>query len=319
MINKLFNKALCKLDIFILYRFGNAIGEQLLLSALAAELKNKYPNSKIIIITDYPELFYNNQKIYKVFHHSKKDTFPKKIFWKLLKHLRGKRVHEFRFPIKTSKPRTDDMIETPYPMSLIEANSRGLDQNLSFKESHPEIFFIDSELKKYEKKFSLPRNYALINPQAKTSYTPNKDWGFEKFQEVVNRTKDEINWVQVGMYQDKLLDQVLDFRGKTPTIRELAYLLKCSDFVLANEGLFNHLAAAVDTRSYVVFGGFHPVEIANYKTTIPIVADNLPDCAPCWLLDKCPKPSMYCFEGVTPDKVVESIVKHEKLPQRKNV
>lgn len=73
-------------------------------------------------------------------------------------------------------------------------------------------------------KKSLPKNFAIIQPIGKTTYTPNKEWGFDKFQNVVEKTK-EINWVQSG------LKDVLDLRGETKSLRELAFLISKADFV----------------------------------------------------------------------------------------
>ena len=42
-----------------------------------------------------------------------------------------------------------------------------------------------------------------------------KDWGFEKYQQVVNQFPNAC-WLQVGISNDKLLNNVIDLRSKTP-------------------------------------------------------------------------------------------------------
>ena len=97
-------------------------------------------------------------------------------------------------------------------------------------------------------------------------------------------------------------------RGRTKTLRELAYVVSKSNFILSNEGLLNHLAAAVNTKSFVVFSGFHPVEIAKYDTTVAISKVPQVECSPCWLRENCPKEEKYCTEDILVEDVVESVV-----------
>ena len=159
-----------------------------------------------------------------------------------------------------------------------------------------------------KKKFEfLPKNFAIIQPIGKTTYTPNKEWGFDKFQNVVEKTK-EINWVQSGLKDDLLLKYVLDLRGETKSLRELAFLISKADFVLCLEGLLNHLAAAVNTKSFVVFSGFSQIELAKYDTSIAIAKVPQVECSPCWLLENCPKEKKYCTEDILVEDVVESVV-----------
>jgi hypothetical protein len=70
------NFILEKINIFIIYRFGNARGDQLLMSGVVDIIKKKY-NYKIIILTKYPEFFLNNPYIYKVFFFSNKNFIHK--------------------------------------------------------------------------------------------------------------------------------------------------------------------------------------------------------------------------------------------------
>jgi len=204
------------------------------------------------------------------------------------------------------------MRKTKAKISLIQAHTLHFKQKLDLKDAKPEIYFSKNEIEEFSKKFSHLKDFALIQPQAKTTYTPNKEWGFEKYQEVIKRTKDTIKWVQVGLKDDRLLNNVIDLRGKTTTLRELAFVIKKSNFVLSNEGLLNHLAAAVGTRSFVVFSGFSHVELAKYDTTISITRKPQVDCAPCWLLEKCPKEKKWCTEDILVSDVVDAINKFAK-------
>jgi ADP-heptose:LPS heptosyltransferase len=120
------------------------------------------------------------------------------------------------------------------------------------------------------------------------------------------------------LLKEKLLDNVIDMRGETKSLRELAYLLKGALFVLSNEGMYNHLSAAVGAKSFTVFGGFHPVEIALYSTTTPLVQKEIPSCAYCWLTSPCPYRSdkeLPCFKKLLPSDVAKHLLEYiGKIP-----
>lgn len=307
LLKKVVNTILKYLDIFIIYRYGKAIGDQVCMSAVVRALK-KQKGYRIIVFSSYPEIFYNNPHVYKNIDITKYPDFFKKIINKLLNILKGGQIEYFCFSVKNGKSLEEFMRKSRAKISLIEAHSLHFKTKLNLKNVKPEIYFSNEEINKYCKKFEFLKNFAIIQSKGKTTYTQNKEWGFDKYQEVVNKTKDKIKWVQVGLKNEKLLKNVIDLRGKTKNLRELAFVISKANFVLANEGLLNHLAAAVGTKSFVVFSGFSHVELAKYDTTIAIVKNPQVECAPCWLLSNCPEEKKWCTEGVLVEEVVKIIL-----------
>jgi len=295
------------LNIFVIYRFGKAIGDQVCMSAVARAVKEQ-KRYKIIVFSSYPEIFYNNPNIWKNIDIRNYPDIIKKIIIRFLAISKGDQIENFCFPIKNGKGLEDFMKESKARISLIEAHSLHFKVKLDLKGVKPEIYFSDKEIEEFNKKFYFLKDFAIIQPVGKTTYTPNKEWGFEKYQEVVNKTKDRINWVQVGLENEKLLENVVDLRGKTKNLRELAFVISKANFVLSNEGLLNHLAAGVGTKSFVVFSGFSQVELAKYDTTVAIVKNPQVECAPCWLLDKCPKERKWCTEDILVNDVIYEII-----------
>lgn len=307
ILNNIANVILKPLNIFIIYRFGNAIGDQLCMSAVVKELSQQ-KRYKVIVFSSYPELFDNNPYVYKNVNITNYPYFLKKIIIRLLSISRGGQIENFCFP-NVDGGFEKYMRDTKSKISLIEAHSLHFKVKLNLKDTKPDIYFTDEEIKEYNIKFCNLENFAIIQPTGKITYTPNKEWGFEKYQEVVNKTKDNIKWVQVGLTNDILLDNVIDMRGQTKTLRELAYVVSKSKFTLSNEGLLNHIAASVKTKSLVVFSGFSQVELAKYNTTIPIVKKPQVECALCWLLEKCPKEKKWCMEDILVEDVVDILAK----------
>jgi ADP-heptose:LPS heptosyltransferase len=100
-----------------------------------------------------------------------------------------------------------------------------------------------------------------------------KWWDTARYQEVVNRLKGKVQFVQVGGYGDHhpRLDGVIDFRGQT-NLRELVRLVYHSQGVLCAPTALMHLAAAVEGKlgnsplraCVVVAGGREPVHWEQY-------------------------------------------------------
>ena len=302
------NFFLKELNIFILYRFGNAIGDQLCMTAIVENIYDNY-SKKIIIFSSYPEFFENNPKIWKSYSIKKQNRYIAKLISRLLSALRGGEIENFCFPYSNGGGLEVYMRNSKAKISLIEAHSLHFKRKLALKEAKPKIYFSEKELKIFQEKFKdLPKNFAIIQPIGKTTYTPNKEWSFIKFQNVIKNLT-EIKWLQTGFSNDLLLNDVIDFRGKTNTLRELAYIVSKADFVLCLEGLLNHIAASVNTKSFVIFSGFSQIELAKYITTIPIVKTPQVECSPCWILEKCPKEKKWCTENILVQDVVDVIRK----------
>ncbi len=300
------NKLLKILNIFILYRFGSAIGDQLCMTAIVENLFDQH-KLKVVIFSNYSEFFENNPKVYKNYSFKRIPKLLRNILLSFLRICEGDNIANFCFPANSKITLEQYMRKTKAKISLIEAHSLYFQKKLGLKNSSPKIYFSNAELQRFAEKFNkLPSNFSIIQPIGKTTYTPNKEWGFNNFQKVVDSNKN-ILWIQAGLHNDALLDNVIDYRGKTDNLRELAYVISKARFILSLEGLLNHIAASVGTKSFCIFSGFHPTEIATYSTTVPIVLDPQEECSPCWLLDKCPQDRKYCTDKILPEHIINTI------------
>lgn len=289
------NLFLSKLRIFIVYRGGSAIGNHLALTALVKLINIQY-QFKCIVLTTYPQIFLNNPRVIKVFKINK---FVRSILY----FLNGNNIEQFSFP--------DDFIkymQTSGSLApLVKSESMHFKRKIDYSAYHCEIYFDQNEKNKFNKKFPYAtKSFYLINPHSKTTYTPIKDWGFEKYQQVVNQFPNAC-WLQVGLSNDKLLGNVVDLRSQT-TLRELFYLVSKSRFILSNEGLNNHIASSFkEVKSIVISSGFAPIEHFEYKNTITLSRNPQVDCAPCWLSEECPLEKKYCTEDILVNDVVSRI------------
>lgn len=163
--------------------------------------------------------------------------------------------------------------------------------NRDFKASPGEIFLTDREMAKWTQ-----TNFAYIEPNIKGWLGPNKDWGFDRWQQVVNRLPD-IAWIQGPGRKLEGVTQV-----STESFRDACSLLDRAAFFLGTDGGLHHAAAALNKKAVVVWGGYtHPRNL-GYDSHINLHSGVEPcgNLAPC---DHCKK----AMDRITVDMVVNAI------------
>jgi ADP-heptose:LPS heptosyltransferase len=101
--------------------------------------------------------------------------------------------------------------------------------------------------------------FVVIEPNVKNEYGVNKEYPFEKWQQIVNAISPAGHQiVQVGVKGSRVLSGVYNLTGQT-TFRETALLISLSRLLVASEGGLMHAANAVSTPAVIVVTGFlHP-------------------------------------------------------------
>jgi ADP-heptose:LPS heptosyltransferase len=228
------------------------------------------------------------------------------------------------------------------PAHFLHAYCEHLANSLGLPSLHPREFRGDIHLSQEEKSWmsqveeTLGRRteFWIVNAGGKRDYTA-KIWPGEYFQEVIDRTKDRICWVQVGEagHFHPHLEGTLDLRGRTD-LRQLIRLVYHAGGVLCGVTFLMHLAAAVERPPgvhglrpcVVVAGGREPPHWEAYPGHQFLhTIGALPCCATggCWrsralpLRDGskhdgslCEYPVdgfPLCMQLVTPDRVVDAV------------
>lgn len=180
------------------------------------------------------------------------------------------------------------MFNRPYIDNLKSTQERVV-FNESFKAEPGEIFLLDEELKYQESGF------IYIEPNTKGTFGGNKDWGFDRWQEVVK--KSPYRFIQG---KGRRLDGVEQL--ETRTFRDACALLSRADFFVGTDGGLHHAAAALGKRAVVVWGGLVSPKILGYDTHINLHSGTR-SCGS-------HKPCAHCkkaLDWVTVDKVVNAI------------
>jgi ADP-heptose:LPS heptosyltransferase len=269
------------------------------MSAVVRLIDEQY-SYRIVVISSYPEIFYNNPRVWKNIGVKRFSLYISRV----LRFFSGPQLENFLF--KNNKYSFEEyMRSSGKGLHLVEAHSLHFNHGINYNIIQNEIHLSKSEIKKYAKKFNLPESYSVIQPNSKRSYTPNKQWSMENFQQVVDKRND-IHWVQVGGQNEFLLDSVEDYRDET-TLRELFYIVSRSQFVFANEGLINHIASAFKVTSYVISSGFSCSSLAKYDNSVFFDASGSCENSPCWLLDECGVSGKPCLSNIDPETVVSRL------------
>lgn len=138
--------------------------------------------------------------------------------------------------------------------------------NPDWRAPRGEIFFDDAE-KRFSQ--SAGENFILIEPNLPfwKSTSPNKDWGFQRYQKVADLLRaDGFEVVQLG-YRDIGRHQIL---SGVRTVKSLSFrhglsVLSRAAAYLGPEGGLHHGAAAVGTKAVVLFGGFISPQSTGYE------------------------------------------------------
>jgi len=272
----------------IIARKGDAIGEHVALTATVRLIHEQWLR-RIIVITSYPDIFQKNPSVERSIDAKNISPSLYSAMVKWIWRFPFDRIKEARFRDPDGTSFAEVMRSRPdfKALHLAQAHSWHFTKQLNWSKIEPYVHVDNEDVVASKAKYDLSdKRYALVVSETKTSFTPNKNWGAARFQNVVEETKGAITWVQVGHQSDACLTNARDLRGQT-TLQELATLLKGAEFVLCPEGLLTHLAAAVGRPSITIYTGFLSPSTSMYGTTTAITATGV-DCAPCWLLTPCP-------------------------------
>ena len=181
----------------------------------------------------------------------------------------------------------------------------------SYRVKKGQIFFSEEEISFakniYEqiKKKSLNKKIIYIEPNVKLSkgYL-NRDWGFDKWQKVVNTLKNDYVFFQVSYGNQKILKNAINLHNVN--FRNACALLAKSDLYIGGHGGLSHAAAALNKKSVVIFGGWIDPLIVGYSFHTNLFIKN--NESPCGAKNTC-KHCIKCMELITVKMVTKEIKK----------
>jgi ADP-heptose:LPS heptosyltransferase len=173
-----------------------------------------------------------------------------------------------------------------------------------FKATPGEIFFSLQERVWASCITSKLPKFIVIEPNIKGTFSRNnKDWGFEKWQSVVDRLSREFVFVQlVPSNKTKVLKGVQVI--STPSFRIAMAVMQKSEFILCPEGGVHHAAAALGKEAAVIFGGRISPKVLGYDFHHNLYVPD-PD-SPCGMNIAC-EHCKRCMDQIDPLEVIKIV------------
>lgn len=277
----------------VMLQFGGGIGDELLLTTVAHELKLRNPKLRIWQVSHSVVLLLDNPDYCRVLGM---DHWP-------LRHAMF--LESSRLRLAYAQEIIPKSSELPPDIHILAELCRkaGMHGDVSLR---PYYFFSPGELAQGRK---AKAQIAIQCCDAGTYSTVmlNKLWPKKRFQRVIEGIRNfrdvNVEVIQIGSAQDPLLENVIDLRGKT-TVRETAAILANSLCFVGTVGFLMHLARAVECRSVIVYGGREHSCQTGYICNENL--DSFVECSPCWLWNDCDF-ERRCMTMISPEDVLAAV------------
>jgi hypothetical protein len=139
--------------------------------------------------------------------------------------------------------------------------------------------------------------YVVIEPEIKSNASPNKSWGWKRYQRLV-KLLPGIDWVQLGPPGTRVLDGVRHI--STSSFKKACTPLSGARAAVLPEGGLHHAAAALGIPAVVIFGGMTSPANTGYDNHINIFDDGMG--SPCGMRVRC-EHCARAMASITPDSV----------------
>lgn len=248
----------------IIFQINGGIGKCVMATAVCEAIKKKYPDSKLIVVSGYADVFLNNPHVYRSYQYGGISYFYSEYIdghdYKIFAHdpyVQTEYVEQKEHLIKT----WCEMYDVPY------------------NGEQPKIYLTGREVKFFENKFTSDRPILLLQTnggaQTEHKYSWARDIPSSVAVKVIDHFKLEYNVVHIRRDDQNQFEGTF---GVTDTFRALCVLISMSSKRLLIDSFAQHVAASMSLPSTVcwvanspkVFGyTMHNNILANPFTTKP--------------------------------------------------
>jgi ADP-heptose:LPS heptosyltransferase len=275
-----------------LVRYRKALGDTLMLSALARGVKRADPSLRLEIACRRPELFLHNPNVDEV-----RGWHLWRTRWTARPGYHAADMRSLEHVMEMQWWRLWTLLREngyPVPFGQVPAHA-GV---------HPELFLTEAETaagRAQREALAGNKPLVLMASGGKRRPTHNREWGLVNYQAVADCLAPHAAVAQVAgagrLQQDGR--PVADLRGRP--VREVAALFVAADALLLQEGGLHHLARAVNAPAVVIFGGAVLPGQTGYPEQVNLW--NRTECSPC-LAERRNCPHLKCMAPITPRRVL---------------
>jgi hypothetical protein len=223
----------------IIFQINGGIGKCVIATAVCEAIKKQYPESKLIVVSGYPDVFLNNPNVDRTYAFGNTSYFFEE-------HIEGKEVmllaHD---PYLTAE-------HIQYKEHLIETWCRIY--NIDYNNEQPKIYLTDRERTFFGQKFNSDKPIFLIQTngggESELKYSWARDIPYNLMANIIAEFKDEYNIVHMKREDQLSYDNTIPV---TDTFRALAVLIELSSKRLFMDSFAQHTAAALNQPSTVLW------------------------------------------------------------------
>ncbi len=290
---------------------GNGLGDAMAISTILNAMHEKY-GTRGIVFSMHPDLFAYNPQVIKNLSYKAMRSATRSLFKSLLRALRGPAVICIGgevWTVGTNPLDTQDLKKQKQAgWNWLQKLLPDYQPPISYEGIYPKVFFSRQEEKCFSDKYqSFPKPFAILKASVGSNRPRGaylKDWDPQKIKTVVSGTPDA-HWVQLGDKAELPVNGVLNLLGQT-SVREAMWLVQQSEFVLSMEGFITHVAAAFNKSAITPLTGAYDPATFIYRNTIPLLAEPMPACSPCWQ-DHCTQSEMWCQTRISEHAAVNAV------------
>lgn len=205
----------------------------------------------------------------------------------------------------------------PHAIDALKTLYESVIDSTVMQHSYPVLFGEESQ--KITQKFNLPKPYIIINPSTShhKKFT-HRAWPSEHWRELLHLLAPLYNLVIIGgSGEEKFFETlhpypagVIDLVGKS-NLSELITIIREAEAIITADTGPSHIASAVNTRTFALFGPSNPKGTGPYPTPfnhIHIISKNLA-CSPCNATDRIKTcVDNQCMKQILPDEVKRAIL-----------
>jgi hypothetical protein len=241
----------------IIFQINGGIGKCVIATAVCEAIKKQYPDSKLIVVSGYPDVFLNNPYVDRAYNFGGMSYFYEE-------NIEDKEVlilaHD---PYLTAE-------HIQYKEHLIETWCRIY--NIEYNNEQPKIYLTDRERTFFGQKFSSDKPIFLIQTsgggESELKYSWARDIPYNLMVNVISAFKDEYNIIHIKREDQVSYDHTIPV---TDTFRALAVLIEMSDKRFFMDSFAQHTAAALNKPSTVLWIANKP-NVFGYKIHNNIVS-----------------------------------------------
>lgn len=239
---KLYSKWVSKKHANILIKRKGAIGDVLMITPILRAMKKTYPESRLYVETQCPQLIENNPNIEQIITESIDDNFDQ--------------IYELKYETFPGDIRIDSMSR----QVGIQLDSRKM-----------EVFLTEP------KKIPINKPYVVFHTGKSW---PNRELSIDKWTEAAKYIKERFHVAEVGTSATQRIpvDGIVDFRNRQWGF--VSKLIREAEFFIGIDSACSNLAKAVETPAFIFYGCVNPGVMLADTVEYPIVAKDL-DCIGC--------------------------------------